>query len=540
MAGYVLLDDEPISAPKQNGYVMLDDAPSQPKAKDGVPKIDPRMVKWQDVSPTYSPTDGMSTFDKVAAGTGKAVVDTLRGAGQWLGLTDRAAVAEARARDKALMDTTAGKVGNFAGNLAMLAPASMIPGAATIPGAAIAGGVMGAMQPSVSTGETFMNIGLGGAGGAGGQFAANKIGALAGAAMDKRAATIAGQQAADAQKFAAAKAGAEAGYVIPPADLNPGMMTEALSGLSGKIKTAQVASARNQNVTDTLARKAIGVQAGDELTNDVLQGIRNQAAQAYGTVKNSGMVTADKQFLGALDNIGSSYQGAAKSFPGLKNDGVGDLIASLKQQQFDAGSAIDATKVLREMADKAYRSGDTGMGKAAKQASNELEGMLERHLQSQGNNEALQAFQEARKLIAKTYTVQKALNEQTGNVSAQSLAKDLAKGRPLSGDLLTVAQMGQAFPKATQALKEAPKATSPLDWAMGLATSAGTSNPVPLAMIGARPVARNMLLSPMMQRAALQQQAFTPGMMGLLGSEPVRQLGGAVGAGGLLSAYGGQ
>ena len=490
--------------------------------------------------PTYDPTEGMSTFDKVAAGTGKAVVDTLRGAGQWLGLADRADVAEARARDAALMKTTAGKVGNFAGNIAMLAPASMIPGAATVPGAAIVGATMGAMQPSVSTGETLSNIALGGAGGAGGQFAANKVGAFANALTDKRAAAFAGQQAADAQKMAAAKAGAQAGYVVPPADLNPGMMTEALSGLSGKIKTAQVASARNQPVTDTLARKAIGLNASDDLTNDVLQGIRNQAAQAYAPVKNAGTVTADKQFLSALDNIASTYQGAAKSFPGLKNDGVGDLIASLKQQQFDAGSAVDATKVLREMADKAYRTGDTGMGKAAKQASNELESMLERHLQAQGNTDALQAFQEARKLIAKTYTVQKALNEQTGNVSAQALAKDLAKGRPLSGDLLTVAQMGQAFPKATQALKEAPKAVSPLDFAVAGMTGAATANPLTLATVAARPMARSLLLSPVMQRAALQPQAFTPGMTGLLGGEPVRQLGGALGAGGLLSAYGGQ
>lgn len=494
----------------------------------------------QKAEPTYDPTEGMSTFDKVAAGAGKAVVDTMRGAGQWLGLASREDVAEARRLDGPLMQTGAGKVGNFVGNAALLAPTLLIPGASTVPGAAMIGAVMGALQPSVSTGETIGNIALGGVGGAGGQFAANKLGGAVNAMMNRRATAFAGQQAADAQKFAAAKAGADAGYVIPPADLNPGMMTEALSGLSGKIKTAQVASARNQPVTDTLARKAIGLNAGDDLTNDVLQGIRNQAAQAYGPVKNAGTVTADKQFLSALDNIASTYQGAAKSFPGLKNDGVGDLIASLKQQQFDAGSAVDATKVLREMADKAYRSGDTGMGKAAKQASNELESMLERHLQAQGNTDALQAFQEARKLIAKTYTVQKALNEQTGNVSAQQLAKDLAKGRPLSGELLTVAQMGQAFPKATQALKEAPKATSPLDFAVAGMTTGATANPLAMATVAARPVARSMLLSGPMQRAALQPQAFTPGMIGLLGTQPVRQLGGSVGAGGLLSAYGGQ
>lgn len=494
------------------------------------------------VERTYSPTDGMSTFDKVAAGTGKAVVDTLRGAGQWLGLASREDVAEARRLDKALMDTTAGKVGNLAGNVAMLAPASMIPGAATIPGAAIIGGVYGAAQPSVSTGETAMNMALGTAGGAGGQFAANKIGGAVTGMMDKRAAAFAGQQAADAQKMAAARAGADLGYVIPPADLSPkpGMLTEALSGMSGKIKTAQEASARNQGVTDNLARKALGMQQGDQLTNDVLQTIRNQASQAYAPVKAGGMVTADKQFATALDDIASTYKSAGGAFPGLTKDEIGGLVQSLKQPQFESAAAVDAVKVLREQADKAFRSGDTGLGKATKQAANALEDQLDRHLAASGQTDALEALRAARKVIAKTYTVQKALNEQTGNVSAPILARELSKGKPLSDELKTIAQMGQAFPKATQALKETPKATSPLDWVAGVGASAGTSNPLPMLMVGARPAARSLLLSGPMQRSALQPQAFSPGMMGLLGTEPVRQLGGALGAGGLLSAYRGE
>lgn len=490
--------------------------------------------------PSYSPTDGMSTFDKLAAGAGKAMVDTARGAGQWLGLTDRADVAESRRMDGPLMSTGAGKIGNFVGNAAMMAPASLIPGAASIPGAAMIGTAMGAAQPSVSTGETFANMALGGAGGAAGQFAANKIGALATKSLSNKNAAFASQQAADAQKFAAAQAGRDAGYVIPPADMQPGMLTEALSGLSGKIKTAQVASQRNQAVTDTLARKAVGLNQGDELTNDVLQGIRNQAAQAYAPVKNAGTVTADKQFMQGLDSIASTYQGASQSFPGLKNNAVEDMVNSLRQSTFDAGSAVDATKVLREMADKAYRSGDTGLGKAAKKAAGEIEGMLERHLTAQGDTQALSAFQDARKLIAKTYSVQKALNAETGAVAAPKLAADLAKGRPLSGELKTIAQMGQAFPKATQALKEAPKATSPLDWVMAMGTGAATQNPLMLATLGARPAARSLLLSQPMQRMAMQPNVMRPGMAGLLSQEPTRMLGGPLGSAGLLSAYGSQ
>ena len=492
--------------------------------------------------PTYDPTEGMSTFDKLAAGTGKAVVDTLRGAGQWLGLTDRADVAEARARDAALMKTTAGKVGNFAGNVAMLAPASMIPGAATVPGAAIVGATMGAMQPSVSTGETLSNIALGGAGGAGGQLVANKIGALANTLTDKRAAAFAGQQAADAQKMAAAKAGADAGYVIPPADLNPGMMTEALSGLSGKIKTAQVASARNQTVTDKLARKAIGASDDAPLNIEALNSIRQQAAQAYAPVAGSGTVIPGKTYIQALDDALKPFTSLQSSFPGAKVPKVVEDINALRTNQFDAGDALNMIRSMRESADIAYKAGENTAGKAYKSAAGALEDAIEQHLQGFGQpaSQILKDFRDARQTIAKTYTLQKALNDQTGSVSAPVLARELAKGRPLSGDLLTVAQMGQAFPKATQALKEAPKAVSPLDFAVAGMTGAATANPLTLATVAARPMARSLLLSPVMQRAALQPQAFTPGMTGLLGGEPVRQLGGALGAGGLLAAYGGQ
>lgn len=122
--------------------------------------------------PTYDPTEGMSTFDKVAAGFGKAIVDTGRGLGQFIpesmGGVSRADVEESRKRDAALMDTGAGAAGNFGGNLAMMLPTVAIPGAATLRGAATIGALQGLIQPSTSTGETFGNAAFGGAAGAGG------------------------------------------------------------------------------------------------------------------------------------------------------------------------------------------------------------------------------------------------------------------------------------------------------------------------------------------------------------------------------------
>jgi hypothetical protein len=461
------------------------------------------------------PTEGMSGVDKFRAGIGKAMTDLGRGAGQMVGLVSRDDVAESRRLDAPLMDTGAGMAGNLAGNVAMLAPTAMIPGANTVAGAGVVGGVAGMLQPSTSTRETLTNVGLGAAGGAAGQAIANKVPGLLQGRADKAAAT----QAGNAQKFSAARAGAKEGYVIPPADLEPGALSEAVSGLSGKIKTAQVASQRNQQVTNRLARESIGLKAGDQLDDAALQAIRNQAAtQGYAPIRNAGAVQADQQFTSALDTIVATRKGASRSFPGLGKtnmhgqpvDEIGDLVGALRVGQFDASDAIDATRVLRDTADKAYRQGDREMGKAAKAAADAIEDVLDRNLAASGNADALKSFREARKLIAKTYTVQKGLNSQTGDVAANKLAEQLAKGKPLSGDLRTIAETAQAFPKATQALKEAPKAVSPLDFAVATTAGMSTGNPLAALMLGARPLARNALLSGPAQARAMQQSAPVP------------------------------
>lgn len=312
----------------------------------------------------------------------------------------------------------------------------------------------------------------------------------------------------DAQKMATARAGSEAGYVVPPVDLQPSFMTQLLSGLSGKIKTSQVASAKNQPVTDRLARKALGMADDAELNPDALQAVRRQAGAAYEPVRSAGMVNADEAYLNAVDRMAAVSKGASRSFPGIGDNGVEDLLKIVRRPQFDSGDAIDATIILREKADKAFRDGDTALGRAAKAAANELENMLERHLTAAGNPDAVKAFQDGRKLIAKTYSVQKALNPVTGNVSAQRLAADKVKGRPLTDELDLIASMGNAFPKATQSLKEAPGAVSPLDWLFaGGAGLGAASSGIGAAALAARPVVRSALLSRPAQAMALRQPA---------------------------------
>lgn len=426
------------------------------------------------------PESGAYGFGKVASEVGGTL-----GAGSALGLGAKAAGAAPAVVDAL---TTGGMSAGGAkglGGLALRAGAGAVTGGVSAgmvdPQTAAKGAAIGGAAPVVAQG-------LGAAGRA--------LGRKAGAVGDPVA----------AQKLETARAAAEQGYVIPPVDLpNPGIVNQAISGMSGKIKTAQTASQRNQVVTDKLARRALGLDDIAELSPDALNAVRQRAAEAYGPVRSAGTVTADDVLAKRLDQIAAVSQGAKRSFPGAKDNGVQELVDSVRVRQFDASDGVDMITALRAQADDAFRRGDSTLGRASKGVASALEDQLERHL-SATSPEAVKGFQEARKLIAKTYTVQKAVNPTTGSVSAPVLARELQKGKPLSDELRQIAEFSQAYPRASQALKEAPGQVSPLDWlfAGGAGMGAGSS-PVGAAALAARPVARSILLSKPVQQRLLQQ-----------------------------------
>lgn len=108
----------------------------------------------------------MGPFERAVAGYGKAGADLARGLGQRLGLVSQDEVAERRRLDAPLMATTAGKVGNIAGNLAPMGATALLPGANTLLGGAAIGAVTGLIAPTTSTRETLTNTLLGAGGGA--------------------------------------------------------------------------------------------------------------------------------------------------------------------------------------------------------------------------------------------------------------------------------------------------------------------------------------------------------------------------------------
>lgn len=428
----------------------------------------------------------LSLSDLITGGKGQ----TLSGR---LGLPNQADIDEANRLDKPLMQTGGGKVGNFVGQAATVAPAMLIPGANTALGASAVGAGVGALTTEGGLQDRAIGAGLGAAGG----LAGVGLGKGAGMLADRFKGNALAAQATNAPRDAAVMAAREAGYVLPPTEVKPGIINSALEGLSGKIKTSQAASAKNQPVTNALVKQDLGLPEAAPITKEALGNLRQQAGQVYNELKQVGNFTADAPFTAQVQALKAPIEQFEKQFPQLANKEVGSVLSALEQPQFDSGAMVEALKRLRFNGQANKISMDPAkkeLGQVQAQAAKALEELVDRNLTAAGQPDLLKRFQDARTLIAKTHNVEKALNNETGNVSAQVLAKQLQSGKPLSGDLKTVAQVSSAFPKATQALQQNYNALSPLDY-MGGMMSAGATGPMGAAATLARPLVRNALLS---------------------------------------------
>jgi hypothetical protein len=306
--------------------------------------------------------------------------------------------------------------------------------------------------------------------------------------------------------------GRQAGYVAPPSTTpNPSPLARTLEGISGKAATAQAASTRNQEVTNRLARRAVGLADDAPLTRESLSAVRAQAGKVYEQVADSGEIVPDSKFLEELIAMGRGADDIAKDFPGANvaaSKEIQQLTESLLRDKFSARSAIEYLKELR----KSASSNTTGLasadpakralGYAQREAAGTLEGLIARHLESIGKGSLAQRFNEARTLIAKSHDVESALNEATGNVVAHTVGQLAKKGKPLSGDLETIALFSRAFPKATQEVNQSFLGLSPLDWTAGGLGSVATGSPLPALIPAARVASRSALMSGPMQRQA--------------------------------------
>jgi hypothetical protein len=498
-----------------------------------------RMVAPPPDSPmSLDPTQGMSGAQKFFAGAGKFVADVGRGAGQRLGMVSEQEVADARQRDQALMNTGMGKAGNIAGAIAGFAPTAMIPGANTLTGATLAGAAFGGLQPTVEGESALTNTAVGGALGLAGQAGSNALAR----ALQGRTANLAATAARNAPMDETLARSVGAGYTVPPTQSHGGFLSKTLEALSGKYKTNQLAGIRNQEVTNRLAKQAIGLTDDVPLTEEAIKQIRTAAYnQGYQPIRSAGRIAADDVFRGQLDDAVSVFREAASDFPELIDDASIKLVDAVRKDSFDSKSAMSAIRVLRDKASAMYRAGENGGGKALRDAAEALEGQIERHLTGMGDDgvKMLDDFREARRLIAKTHSVEDAMKG--SNVDATALARMLNRGSPLTAELDDIAKFSTSFPKVSR-IPDAGDASpfTVLDFAYGGAMgAAGGAAGVGLAPAAALPLARvaaryGILSGPAQRQMA--QRSYDPSvlaraLMGRPGQTAVRSAPAALGVG---------
>ncbi len=296
------------------------------------------------------------------------------------------------------------------------------------------------------------------------------------------------------------------GLVVPPSMVNPNARAGVVESIAEKGPVRQQASAVNQEVVDNAVRREVNLPENAPINVGTLDAVRAQAGEAYRKV---GELADNHQIAAAVATV--NPQAAQNILEARTN------LEALKQARADATGYY-------KLAD---RSADPAHLKLARQyeaQADVLEDKIADAAKFSGQPEVYQDLLDARRLIAKTYTVERALNLGNGTVSAKDLGKAFDKGVPLDGDLKTVAKFALAFPKVVQDSTQVASAGVSMQSA-GLGAIAGgligtsTHNPAmtvaaTLAPAMASAGARKLLLS------KPYQQAFARVLDGKIQADP--------------------
>jgi hypothetical protein len=319
------------------------------------------------------------------------------------------------------------------------------------------------------------------------------------------------------------------GATLPPTQVNPSMINRLIEGISGKQQTSQIASVKNQQLVNEQARKALKLAPDVEITPEVLKQYRAEKGLAYDALRANPTYYADKQFLTDLNKETARLQNMAKT---VDVSAELNVLNRLKQMNFDGDGLVELIKRLRDDAQTNLSplagAKDKNIGNAQKFAAKQLENLAERNLQNFNQPDLMNNFKQARQDIAKSYTIEKALNAATGNVSGADLGTLARKGKIVPSELQTLADAAAAYPTAFQNVARVGSVPgfSPLDIGTAGVASAAAGNPSVMISAATRPTLRSLAVSPMYQRNMLpSSQPQMPGLLNQITSNPLTNYG---------------
>lgn len=403
----------------------------------------------------------------------------------------------------------------------------------------------GLMNPAGSVRNAMANVVKSGIAGTAGQTATEVTGnPLAGLAVGiatpgllerqaaSTAATAQSAQARNAVRDQTLREGQQQGLMVTPGSVNPTAPRVAAEQIAGKSRVEQQMSMRNQEVFDSLARRAVGLPENAQLTVPAMKAVRaEEYAKGYAPLAQAGPIQTDQTFKQQLTDIVGKFTGPSKSFPNAMPNEVKKLVGSLRVGQFDAADGIQMSQTLRDAASGSFRQGNNGLGHAQIAASRAIEDQIERQLASINSPQAaqmLQQFRDSRVRMAVSHAVEDAIHVGSGSIDASKLASDLQKGKMLTNELEIAARFANTFKNVSKSPANigTPGAGSLFGTGLGSTVGAGVGammGNAPGAVVGAAALpalsagSRAYLQSARAQRNALAPYRTDP----LMAQQPV-------------------
>lgn len=344
----------------------------------------------------------------------------------------------------------AGKTIPYIGKYSEALGGTLLP--TTLPEATTGGALYSLTTPSESTSEMLSKAGLSGLIGGATQFGLRQVGLAPPLPPNLTAEQqIVGRKALD-QGF----------------QLDPTQITGYGAGFKEAIKSnlpfARGAFTRleqaNQQQTNNIAKELIKLPASASLTNENMRAAYNQALNNYQSLKSLPAVIGDKDFANVINAEINKIQSLKPNLLTADDKRALRILKDFQSFSTQSMTGDQAFRSLKAIGDNLFQAKKSGSGTAIEALTNlrtSLEDSIERYLNSPTNlmrtngADALSKFREGRKDMSNWFIVDKAFNQETGNISSAKLANELSK-KPTYGTtgspIETAAQLSGAFPKA--------------------------------------------------------------------------------------------
>lgn len=259
----------------------------------------------------------------------------------------------------------------------------------------------------------------------------------------------------------AAKRGIEAGMQYTPAQMTGSrtgrMLEEGLKALPLSRGAFESLATANQDVVNTIAARAVGLSPDVPITPQSMESAFKGALNKYQAITDVPKMTLDVDFRNQIDGLIYELNKVPQSQ--RASAGVDKTIKVLQDYRkftnrpIDGETMYQGLKALSDDIFKASKEGKVSAG-AYKTLRSSFEDAIERKLQDPNiavDPNVVNQFREGRSLLSNWFTVDEALNPNTGIVSGPKLATSLERraGYGTRGtDLETAAMGSKAIPQA--------------------------------------------------------------------------------------------